>query len=134
MLRRLQAAGMMRRAKEPDTAITEELFIQSAGRFSCPECGRAGLIAEEAKDDWSEEAGGTSRRCARCRQPIPPERLEIFPAATLCAGCQQTSEKDDDAGAQTPEYCPRCGSVMALRGAKGGVARYVMVCPECGKR
>jgi predicted RNA-binding Zn-ribbon protein involved in translation (DUF1610 family) len=43
MLRWLQRAGMMRRAKEPDEAMIAELFAQTAGRFSCPQCGHAGF-------------------------------------------------------------------------------------------
>jgi DNA-directed RNA polymerase subunit M/transcription elongation factor TFIIS len=133
MLRRLQTAGMMRRAKEPDEAVIEELFVQSAGRFTCPECGRAGLLVEDA-DDWSDDAWGTARLCARCRQPIPPERLEVFPNSTLCAACQQAEEAAGADDQTTPEYCPRCGSIMTLRSSGVGVSRYVMTCPQCGKR
>jgi predicted RNA-binding Zn-ribbon protein involved in translation (DUF1610 family) len=133
MLRWLQAAGMMRRAKEPDEAVIEELFVQTASRFPCPECGRVGLVAEEADDNWNDEAWSMSRKCARCRQPIPPERLEIFPDATLCAACQQSAEAATTDDAETPEYCPRCGSIMMLRSSTSrGVARYVMRCPRCG--
>jgi DnaK suppressor protein len=32
---------------------------------------------------------GSFGSCARCRQPIPAERLEILPAARFCVGCQQ---------------------------------------------
>ncbi len=129
MLRWLQNAGMLRRAKDPDASLIEELFLQTADRFRCPACGRMGLIVEEVKDDWNDEAWGMARTCVRCRKPISRERLEIFPNATLCAACQNASEADED---ETPEYCPRCGSIMTLRttGA-GGVQRYALVCPQC---
>jgi predicted RNA-binding Zn-ribbon protein involved in translation (DUF1610 family) len=132
MLRWLQSAGMMKRAKEPDEAMIEELFVQTVDRFACPQCAHGGLIAEEAEDDWSDAAWGMARTCARCRQPIPPERLEVFPDATLCAKCQQSS---DGADPETPEYCPRCGSIMTLRASTSGrVQRYTMYCPNCGIR
>ncbi len=129
MLRWLQTVGMMRRAKELDVPVIEELFARTADRFRCPECGCAGLIVDEFDDDESDEAWGMAPICARCRQPIPPERLEIFPNATLCATCQNTAEATD---AETPEYCPRCGSIMALRQTTaGGVQRYALFCPQC---
>jgi DNA-directed RNA polymerase subunit M/transcription elongation factor TFIIS len=131
MLRRLQSAGMMRRAKEPDEAVIEELFLQTAPRFPCPECGRTGLVVEDVDvdADW-----GTARLCARCRRPIPPERLEIFPGATLCAACQQADEAAGEADPATPDYCPRCGSIMTLRASGAGMSRYVMTCPQCRKK
>jgi predicted RNA-binding Zn-ribbon protein involved in translation (DUF1610 family) len=132
MLRWLQSAGMMRRAKEPEAPLIEELFAQSGDRFACPQCGRMGLLVEDADDDWSDDAWGEARKCARCGKPIPAERLEIFPNATHCAACQQTA---DSAEADTPEYCPRCGAIMTLRAARiGGVQRYQMVCPSCGEK
>ncbi|MFQ5612326.1 MAG: TraR/DksA C4-type zinc finger protein [Anaerolineae bacterium] len=32
--------------------------------------------------------------CERCGQPIPPERLEIFPETTLCVSCKQMVERE----------------------------------------
>lgn len=32
--------------------------------------------------------------CERCGQPIDPERLEIFPEATLCVSCKQIVERE----------------------------------------
>lgn len=129
MLRWLQGVGMMRRAKEPDEPVIVELFAQSANRFQCPSCGHTGLAVEEAVDDGSDDAWGMARRCARCRQSIPPERLEIFPNATLCAPCQSSSEAESDPHADTPEYCPRCGSIMTLRAVRtSGVQRYRLCC------
>jgi DnaK suppressor protein len=31
--------------------------------------------------------------CEGCTDPIPVERLEIYPAATCCVGCKQTRER-----------------------------------------
>jgi predicted RNA-binding Zn-ribbon protein involved in translation (DUF1610 family) len=134
MLRWVQTAGMMRRAKEPDQAVIEELFSQTADRFPCPDCGRAGLLVEDAEDDQSEEAWGMARKCARCGQPIPAERLEAVPNATHCAACQREADSLDASDTAEAEYCPRCGSIMSLRQVRSrGVARYAMICPECGR-
>lgn len=32
--------------------------------------------------------------CERCGNPIPPERLQIFPEARLCVDCKNTVEKE----------------------------------------
>ncbi|MBW3599051.1 MAG: TraR/DksA C4-type zinc finger protein, partial [Planctomycetes bacterium] len=65
-----------------------------------------------------------------CGNPIPPERLEVFPGATHCAACQEAAASAD---ADIPDYCPRCGSIMTLRATgAGGVQRYAMKCPQCG--
>jgi DnaK suppressor protein len=37
-------------------------------------------------------AEGTYGICANCGKPIPPERLEARPSATLCVNCQQQLE------------------------------------------
>jgi DnaK suppressor protein len=39
---------------------------------------------DRALDRWER---GEYGRCQRCREPIPPERLEARPAATLCVPC-----------------------------------------------
>lgn len=38
-------------------------------------------------------AEGTYGRCEGCTDPIPVERLEIYPSATTCVGCKQTRER-----------------------------------------
>lgn len=38
-------------------------------------------------------ADGTYGYCEGCDEPIPVERLEIFPSATSCVGCKQTRER-----------------------------------------
>lgn len=37
--------------------------------------------------------GGGYGICERCGKPIDPERLEIFPEATLCVDCKRETEK-----------------------------------------
>jgi len=127
----LQRHGRLRRAQEPEPAVVDELFTVAAGQFSCPECGAVGLLVRPATDD--DEDWGESRPCEVCGQPIPPERLVAIPSTRVCAHCKQ----DEEAGESQdqPEYCPRCGAIMQLRQSRGaGIARYAMVCPECGKR
>ncbi len=36
---------------------------------------------------------GTYGICERCGEPIPPERLEVRPEATLCVKCQADMER-----------------------------------------
>ena len=36
---------------------------------------------------------GTYGICLDCREPIPPERLEALPYATLCVRCQSRQER-----------------------------------------
>ncbi|BCJ69867.1 TraR/DksA family transcriptional regulator [Polymorphospora rubra] len=38
-------------------------------------------------------AEGTYGRCEGCTEPIPVERLEIYPSATTCVSCKQTRER-----------------------------------------
>jgi DnaK suppressor protein len=38
-------------------------------------------------------AAGAYGDCETCHQPIPVERLEIFPSATSCVRCKQTRER-----------------------------------------
>lgn len=38
-------------------------------------------------------ADGTYGFCEGCGEPIPVERLEIFPSATTCVTCKQTRER-----------------------------------------
>ncbi|MEV0733796.1 TraR/DksA C4-type zinc finger protein [Polymorphospora sp. NPDC050346] len=41
----------------------------------------------------SRLAEGTYGRCEGCTEPIPVERLEIYPSATTCVQCKQTRER-----------------------------------------
>ncbi|MEO8495207.1 MAG: TraR/DksA C4-type zinc finger protein [Planctomycetota bacterium] len=129
MLTRLQSAGVMRRSKDPEPDLVRELFKSTACRFSCSTCEHVGMTVREAQDDDGADWGGAVA-CKGCRQPIPRERLEIFPGTKLCAACQK---KDDSGANDEPEYCPRCGNIMTVR-LKNGTSRYVMSCPTCGSR
>lgn len=129
MLQRLQAVGVMRRSKDPEPTLVTELFESTANRFACSVCGHVGLgVGETQEEDWS--GWGEAVACSGCRQPIPHERLELFPKTKLCAPCQQ---KDDAGANDEPEFCPRCGDVMSVR-VKSGTSQYVMSCSSCGRR
>jgi predicted RNA-binding Zn-ribbon protein involved in translation (DUF1610 family) len=129
VVERLRQIKMLRRAANPDPDLVLELFTAAAARFPCPHCDTTGLRAQEAsgqEDDWDDPG----RSCEACGQPIPRERIELFPVATRCAACQRRS---DLGGAdEVAEYCPRCGSVMVTRPASGsGITRYELSCPQC---
>jgi DNA-directed RNA polymerase subunit M/transcription elongation factor TFIIS len=130
LLERLRVAGVMRRAIEPDEAEIVELFKAQQSKLACATCGSIGLVLEEPSAKEEDEDWGDPKPCEQCGALIPAERLELFPSTTLCMKCQQQSEKG---GASGPaEYCPRCGSIMQLRKARGsGITRYVMECPAC---
>lgn len=124
----LRKARKVRAGREPELEIMVEVLTATAGQLVCPACGRAGLAAGPAADDWSE-AG----LCERCRQPISEERLRAVPGTTLCADCRRREELGR---AEPPaQYCPRCGAPMRLELSKSrGLARYVMACtgnPPC---
>jgi ssDNA-binding Zn-finger/Zn-ribbon topoisomerase 1 len=99
--------------------------------LSCDACGGKGLCRGEADDsagDWQQAIV-----CEICRQPIDPDRLEMFPAARRCVRCQDAAERN---ALPTPaEYCPRCGSLLELRVSRGGgLTRYKLFCtgnPPC---
>jgi predicted RNA-binding Zn-ribbon protein involved in translation (DUF1610 family) len=132
MIQWLRAIGMVRRDTAPELDLLGELFRTAAVRFTCPKCETVGLSAEPADADpeaADDEAWGMARKCDECGQPIPRERLEVFPGARLCTACQGRSDRGETSG--DVEYCPKCGSVMMLRQAHRGVTRYVLSCPKC---
>lgn len=55
------------------------------------------------------------------------ERLEVFPDATRCAGCEAAADRPN-AG---EDYCERCGAVMAVVSSGRRTAEYVARCPQC---
>lgn len=131
ILRRVTDAGLVKRNSQLTSPEVRELTLAFASRLVCPTCGHAGLHAVDSPDP--EDSWPTAARCEICGQPIPPERLEVFPNARTCVACQRA----DDAG-QAPretEYCPQCGAPMALRKTQGtGITRYKLVCtavPPC---
>lgn len=129
MVQWLKSADMVRRDAAPDVEFLPELVRSAAGRMKCPKCGRTGLAAEANHDDTDDEDWGMARKCVICERPIPAERLEVFPSAELCVACQAKSDRGETTG--PAEYCPHCGSVMALRQDRRGLTRYVMSCPQC---
>jgi DNA-directed RNA polymerase subunit M/transcription elongation factor TFIIS len=129
MLQWLRTAGMVRRDAAPDVELLPELLKSAAPKLKCPKCLAPGLLAKEPPEEADDEEWGMARKCAACQQAIPRERLEVFPRAELCVACQGKSDRGESSDA--PEYCPRCGNIMALRQARQGVTRYVMACPSC---
>jgi DNA-directed RNA polymerase subunit M/transcription elongation factor TFIIS len=130
LLERLRAAGVMRRAQQPEEAEIVELLRAQQSKLVCSACGHVGLLLEEPSTKDEDEDWGDPKPCERCGALIPAERLELFPNTTLCVKCQQAAERGGDS--EPAEYCPRCGSIMQLRKARGsGITRYAMECPSC---
>jgi hypothetical protein len=124
-------AGRLRSHSEATRDELRELAVALAPQIACAECRELRLTAAIIADDpadWPE-----ARRCDDCGELIPPERLEIFPNTRLCMKCQ--SRDDKGLSPDAVEYCPTCGSPMALRPSRGaGIHRYVMQCsgnPSC---
>jgi RNA polymerase-binding transcription factor DksA len=130
LIHRLQAEGMLRREKEPDWDLAEQLLRSRANDLSCRDCGATGLNVVSAGrtyvDEWDD-----GRNCERCGKVIPAERLEVFPDSRCCSACQQKSEQGDSG--EEAEFCSHCGAVLKLRQSQRGLARYVMYCPDCGR-
>lgn len=49
--------------------------------------------AEQIREAQQRKAAGLYGICADCGRPIPPERLEARPEATLCIDCQRRRER-----------------------------------------
>jgi predicted RNA-binding Zn-ribbon protein involved in translation (DUF1610 family) len=131
MLGWLRDVKMVRRDTAPDEDLLGELFRSSAPKYTCPQCGRVGLVARDVPAE-NDEDWGMARACQACRRPIPSGRLEAFPDARLCVACQAQVERGEDTG--PAEYCPRCGNIMRLKQTRSsGVTRYVLACPQCRK-
>lgn len=129
---RLRLVGLLRREKAPDEAVVAELLPGAAERMTCPTCKRIGLLVQEA-DDEDEDDWQAAVLCEVCRQPIPPERLEVAPDATRCVACQAKAETG--ALPEEPDFCPKCGALVELRVSRGGgLTRYKRFCtgdPPC---
>jgi DnaK suppressor protein len=48
---------------------------------------------EQAETAMSALENGTYGNCEGCGNPIPVERLEVFPSATTCVNCKATRER-----------------------------------------
>ena len=122
----------MRREKDPDETIVAELFADAAPLMTCPACKSRGLHID-ARDVDDDSDWQTAVLCEICRQPIPPERLEILPGTRRCVACQGKAERGQLA--DEPEFCPKCGSLVELRVSRGaGITRYKSFCtgnPPC---
>ncbi len=130
--RRLRTLGLLRRAPNPPEELVAELLSANLGQLVCDHCQHVGLFVEGDKsadqDDWQQAVV-----CQICNQPIPPERLEIFPNVRRCVGCQDAAdrgiEKDE------PDFCPKCGALVELRVSRtSGITRYKLFCtgnPSC---
>lgn len=124
----LRDAGYLRRDAKPDSELMWGLLEGILPGWQCRKCGAQALRAEP--DEWEDEGHGwlEAVKCQRCREPIPRERLEIFPDEVCCAACR---ERTNSAGDE-PSYCSFCGSVTQWRAAsRGGLTRYVEYCPNC---
>ena len=133
LAKRLRTLGLLRRAPNPPEDLLQELLPLHISRLICDECGEPGLATgtepqELFEDDWQQAVV-----CQVCRQPIDPERLEVYPSAQRCVQCQDAEDRG-----LTPvevDYCSRCGAVLELRVSRsGGVTRYKQFCtgnPAC---
>jgi Zn finger protein HypA/HybF involved in hydrogenase expression len=137
---------LFRRAKQPPDDLVAELLRTNLHRLECDACHAIGLVivaaddaaggeslgndigATEDFDDWQQAI-----LCKVCHQPIPPERLEVFPSSRTCVGCQDLADRGQSP--VEPEFCPKCGALLELRVSRGGgVTRYKQFCtgsPPC---
>src|SRR5262249_38658215 len=97
--------------------------------------GERKIAVAEGEDpddaEWNADFPAV-RGCESCGQPIPPERLEVFPDAELCVACQP--RVDAQGAQQTDGDGDRCGWPVGGRPSRGrGVSRKVMACsnPDC---
>ncbi len=135
LARRLRNLGLLRRAPHPPADLVEELARSNLHRLVCDQCHAMGLAFVALDDVETDEAGDWQQAvlCEICRQPVPPERLEIFPKVRRCVSCQNASDRGMEPDAQ--EYCPKCGALLEVRVSQGGgVTRYKQFCtgqPPC---
>jgi hypothetical protein len=142
LARRLRTLGLLRRSPHPPAELVSELLRVHVHRLSCDACHNTGLYSpavsagawagsqavSDDDGDWQQ-----ARICEVCREPISPDRLEVFPTAKRCAKCQDLADR----GAEPDpiEYCPKCGEVLEMRvSGGGGITRYKQFCtgnPPC---
>ncbi len=130
---RLRKLGLLRRASHPPEEMVSELLTMHLCRLACDSCQAVGLliVPDEGTgrdDDWQQAVV-----CEVCHEPIDPERLEIFPSATHCVGCQTAEDKGEQK--EEFDFCSKCGALLELRVSRaGGITRYKQFCtgnPPC---
>lgn len=131
IISRLRQLGLLRRATHPSEEMLNELLLVNLLHLACDECGQLGLHLEEDSSeqlDWQQAVV-----CEICHQPIPWERLEIFPKSKRCVVCQD--EADRGVAPEESEFCEKCGALVELRVShSGGLTRYKRFCtgsPAC---
>lgn len=131
--RRLRKLGLLRRATHPPEEMVRELLDANTAQLACDQCQSVGLVVGDPSED--EESGDWQQAvvCEVCRQPIPPERVEVFPDARRCVGCQDVADRGEEP--DEPEFCEKCGALVELRVSRGGgITRYKRFCtgsPPC---
>ena len=134
---RLRQLGQLRRASHPPEDLVRELLVANASKLACDQCKTAGLVfsePEEPQDDDDDDGDWQQAIvCEVCHKPIPPERVEVFPDAKRCVGCQDVADRGEEP--EELEFCEKCGSLVELRVSRGGgITRYKRFCtgsPGC---
>lgn len=131
--RRLRTLGLLRRAAHPPEEMVRELLMTHAGRLTCDQCHSSGLVCNESPATDDEGDWQQAIVCELCRQPISPARVEVFPKARRCVGCQHLADRGEEP--EELEFCEKCGSLVELRVSRaGGLTRYKRFCtgsPAC---
>ena len=132
VIERLREHGMLRRNVDPDQNLVVTLLDQAADSLDCTSCGHVGVTISEDDPmdelDWGNEKK-PSKKCESCSQPIPGERLEIFPDTKLCTTCQSGEERGESTAQDEVEFCPKCGDILELK--QSPTRGYRMVCRGC---
>jgi hypothetical protein len=128
--------GLLKRATHPPEEMVSELLALHARRLACDQCQHLGLVYGDPRDKDVDDDDGDWQQavvCEVCRQPIPPERVEIFPDARRCVACQDVADRGEEP--DEPEFCEKCGALVELRVSRGGgITRYKRFCtgsPSC---
>jgi hypothetical protein len=143
----LQQAGFLRRQKDPSSEIVAEMFRLKMPELPCPNCQQKGVKivsktnVEDDDSQWETNPSLqsnqlSSRYCDQCRNPIDPERLELFPTTVRCVDCQRKLEKGefqpDSSQATNADYCPRCGDFLQTIRNRSSLGAYRVQCSSCG--
>lgn len=131
---RLRSMGMLKRSAPEDHDTLWELWRSSLARVGCEACAHVGLTLLDGAElqremrrpddgDWPE-----ARACQGCGCVLPPERLELFPDTTRCAGCVAVADEAADV-----DFCPRCGAALQLRWDPNS-SQYRSHCSGCRYR